>query len=401
MLRRLEKRANHELALAMSQSTTGDAGSRATGLAQALARARVAIAGGEVEGEGDSGVDVSPTWTKVPSERVEGEVEKSLSWIEKMEDEALLALEWVSTVLKPQPLGAPRRRPVAWLSSLALTSTYFYMAGQWQSYLLNTVDDMTPEADVLALKTTVGPEPLIDLVNFRAPYGGGFGSHFGSDYVEKWGGWSGKVFNDEKSRWFTSTMVHFSWGHLLGNLVFNLTLLLLLESKYGWWRLLVLWWSAGLAGNFLAAAVHGTCQVVAGASGAVFGLFGVYMVDLLLYRKSLNYPFLRGLAGVAFVAYFIYGLTSKGEREAHSWPTHVGGFLAGLFGPGMLFLDFTCEGKVTVELPRTVRHHLVLVERVLVPLGALISNLVFFVFLPLYVYGHLGGGLDRNCLVSS
>mmetsp|Transcript_14028 Transcript_14028/g.44640 ORF Transcript_14028/g.44640 Transcript_14028/m.44640 type:complete len:259 (+) Transcript_14028:284-1060(+) len=161
MLRRLEKRANHELALAMSQSTTGDAGSRATGLAQALARARVAIAGGEVEGEGDSGVDVSPTWTKVPSERVEGEVEKSLSWIEKMEDEALLALEWVSTVLKPQPLGAPRRRPVAWLSSLALTSTYFYMAGQWQSYLLNTVDDMTPEADVLALKTSApGYPPL-------------------------------------------------------------------------------------------------------------------------------------------------------------------------------------------------------------------------------------------------
>ena len=43
----------------------------------------MAIAGGEVEGEGDPGVEVSPTLTKVPSERVEEEVEESLSWIEK------------------------------------------------------------------------------------------------------------------------------------------------------------------------------------------------------------------------------------------------------------------------------------------------------------------------------
>mmetsp|Transcript_5854 Transcript_5854/g.19937 ORF Transcript_5854/g.19937 Transcript_5854/m.19937 type:complete len:558 (-) Transcript_5854:90-1763(-) len=388
MLRRLEKRGREELQFALAHASGAGGGSAgAAALARALAQARATIAqrDSHIEEENPGGGATPPAvLLRVPTEKIEEEGEEQpLSCMEKLEDEMVLAIEWLFTVMKPQPLGAPRRRPVAWLSSLCLASTYFFMAGQWQAYLLNITDPEVSPSDYEQLKSTMGPRPMIDLVNFRAPYGGGFGSQFGTGYVELWGGWTNKAFQ-EPSRWFTSTMVHFSWGHVLGNVVFNLTLLLLLESKYGWWRLLILWWSAGLAGNFLAVAVDGSCHVVAGASGAVFGLFGVYMADLMLYRKSLNYPFFRGLAGLAFVVYFIYSLADAGQRETFSWPTHVGGFIAGLFGPGMLFLDFTCEGKVLVELPSVARHHLVLIERVVVPLCALVSNLVFFLFLPLY-----------------
>jgi membrane associated rhomboid family serine protease len=53
---------------------------------------------------------------------------------------------------------------------------------------------------------------------------------------------------------------------------------------------------------------------VAGASGGVFGLFGLFVAYLLLNTESVKRPVLRSLGILCFLAYFLYNVFSQVRR---------------------------------------------------------------------------------------
>ncbi|PWT85903.1 MAG: hypothetical protein C5B58_02320 [Acidobacteria bacterium] len=85
---------------------------------------------------------------------------------------------------------------------------------------------------------------------------------------------------------------------------------------------------AGLAGSIASAYVH-PATVSVGASGAIFGLFGMLLVHLLLGDKKLAEVRKTLLPGAAvFVALnLLVGLASPGIDNA----AHIGGLVSGVF----------------------------------------------------------------------
>ena len=151
-------------------------------------------------------------------------------------------------------------------------------------------------------------------------------------------------------RLWSSMFLHLSWIHL-GLNMFCLWRLETLERILGWRRYLVLYGLSGLAGSLLSSAVPQQFFLSAGASGAIFGLFGAMLV---LSRGGLR----RSLV-VTILANAAFGLTISG---INNW-AHLGGFAAGalsilwlhspLYGPMLaLFAGLTLWSVLGVVRPK-------------------------------------------------
>jgi rhomboid protease GluP len=127
-------------------------------------------------------------------------------------------------------------------------------------------------------------------------------------------------------RLFTSCFVHIGIEHLLMNLYALLFIGLLLEPIMGSVRFSFAYILAGLTGSIASLYWH-EVTVSAGASGAIFGLYGVFLSLLTTKyieekkRKSLL------LSIIIFVVYnLVFGLKGNIDNAAH-----IGGLLGGLF----------------------------------------------------------------------
>ena len=125
-------------------------------------------------------------------------------------------------------------------------------------------------------------------------------------------------------RLWSSTFLHLSWIHL-GLNMFCLWRLESLERILGWQRFLVLYGLSGLGGSLLSSAVPQPFLLSAGASGAIFGLFGALLV---VSRGGLR----RSLV-VTILANAAFGLTISG---INNW-AHFGGFAAGALSICLLY----------------------------------------------------------------
>jgi rhomboid protease GluP len=149
-----------------------------------------------------------------------------------------------------------------------------------------------------------------------------------AESLVRWGANFGpKTANGEWWRLFSSMFVHVGIIHLL----FNMWVLAQagpLVERLGNTAFLVLYVLSGLAGS-LASLARSSLVVSAGASGAIFGVYGALLGYLALRRHALPVQITRGLGGSAvfFVGYNVfYGITQKGIDLA----AHGGGFVAGL-----------------------------------------------------------------------
>ena len=121
-------------------------------------------------------------------------------------------------------------------------------------------------------------------------------------------------------RLLTATFLHFGLPHLLLNM-FSLYLLgPVLEQSFGRLRFGALYLVSGLSGSALSYLLGPTNALAAGASGAIFGLFGGYYV---LSRK-------RGLALDQITATIALNLFISFTVSFIDWRGHVGGLLGGL-----------------------------------------------------------------------
>jgi membrane associated rhomboid family serine protease len=119
-------------------------------------------------------------------------------------------------------------------------------------------------------------------------------------------------------RLFTSMFLHYDFLHIASNMITLIIVGPAVEVMVGKIRFLVLYLVAGIGGNVLSYLIAPLYGGSAGASGAIFGVMGAYVVLALLQRKPMG-PVVA-LIGINLVL----GFTGNIE-----WQAHIGGLLVG------------------------------------------------------------------------
>jgi rhomboid protease GluP len=136
---------------------------------------------------------------------------------------------------------------------------------------------------------------------------------------------------------FTALFVHFHVGHLLGNLIFLLLYGYRAEDFYNWKQYLVIFLLAGLLGNLLGL-ILGPDFLSAGASGAIFGLFGA-----LIYPIRSEAP--KTLKSMIFLGIIFLIFSGINYNVDHF--SHWAGFIVGL----ILGKIYTQKRMIKHEVP--------------------------------------------------
>jgi rhomboid protease GluP len=152
--------------------------------------------------------------------------------------------------------------------------------------------------------------------------------------VFRWGGDFGPATVGAHQWWrlLTSMFLHFGIIHIGFNMYVLYQIGPFIETIFGRLRYLLIYFIAGLAGSFVSVSFHPD-SVGAGASGAIFGLYGAVFGFLLLERKSLLPGAANSIAKSAgiFVLYnVVYGAMQRNTDLTAHFGGLIGGFLAGL-----------------------------------------------------------------------
>jgi len=153
------------------------------------------------------------------------------------------------------------------------------------------------------------------------------------DRLIQWGANYGpKTTNGEWWRMFTAMFLHIGVLHLLFNMIALWNVGSFMERVLGSTGFVVLYLLSGLLGSIVSVAWN-PFVVSAGASGAIFGLYGGLLAFLVRHRATTPYADLAALRTntLAFVGYnLLYGLVQEGIDMAAHIGGLAGGFLCGL-----------------------------------------------------------------------
>ncbi len=166
---------------------------------------------------------------------------------------------------------------------------------------------------------STNPTPVVIalvVINAIVFVASGFGK---ASVIDRFGLWPNGVHDlHQYYRAFDAIFLHLSFLHIASNMI---TLLLVgpaVEVMLGKARFLALYLLAGLGGNVLAYLIAPANQVGAGASGAIFGVMGAYVVLARLRHKPM------GPVVALIVINLVIGFTGNIE-----WQAHIGGLLIG------------------------------------------------------------------------
>jgi len=157
-------------------------------------------------------------------------------------------------------------------------------------------------------------------------------------------------------RLFTSMFFHFDIVHIGLNMLSLLILGRLVEPALGKWRYLALYLVAGFGGSVASYLAGSPGELSAGASGAIFGLFGAYFI--LARRAALDTSWIISLIAINLV----FSFTVSGI----DWHDHVGGLITG----GVVALGYGLSRRRRQQLVMSVLM-IVCVSAVLVTLSLL------------------------------
>jgi rhomboid protease GluP len=118
---------------------------------------------------------------------------------------------------------------------------------------------------------------------------------------------------------FTSMFVHVSIIHLLGNMFFLLIFGLRAEELFSLKEYLLIYFLSGLTGNLLTL-LFGLDMVSAGASGAIFGVFGACIIYI---RRAIGQSIITAL----MYAFFLFMINIG---PGVNFLAHLGGLAVGL-----------------------------------------------------------------------
>jgi len=180
---------------------------------------------------------------------------------------------------------------------------------------------------------------LVNLLVFFAMVWHGAGLwHATTGLPLAWGANFGPATKDgEWWRLGSALFLHFGLFHLAMNLLSLWDSGRLVERIYGPMRFLAIYFSAGLLGNLFSLYVQGEQAISAGASGAIFGVYGAFISYLWLARRELDPRefrfFFGGAVLFATVAIGVGVVVDGIDNYAHGGGL-FGGLLAGLvFAP--------------------------------------------------------------------
>jgi len=137
-------------------------------------------------------------------------------------------------------------------------------------------------------------------------------------------------------RLLSSCFLHFGLIHLAMNMYVFYQVGIFTETLYGKARYLLLYILAGLGGNLVSLYIH-PFTVSAGASGAIFGVYGALLAFLLVERGVLPKERVTHIGGsaVIFLGYnLIYGI-ADGTTDLSA---HIGGLITGFVAGCVLLL---------------------------------------------------------------
>jgi len=141
----------------------------------------------------------------------------------------------------------------------------------------------------------------------------------GDDALTLYGQYNLIVLNGGYWQLFTSMFVHVNIMHLAGNMLFLLIFGLRAEEMFSLEEYLLVYFLSGLSGN-LASLLLGPEMISAGASGAIFGLFGACTVYV---RRAIGQSIMSAL----IFAFFLLLISSGPEVNNLA---HIGGLIVGV-----------------------------------------------------------------------
>lgn len=139
------------------------------------------------------------------------------------------------------------------------------------------------------------------------------------------------IIDGEWWRILSSMFLHVGFLHFFMNMIALYYLGIAVERIYGSWRFFIIYFFAGFGGGLASFAF--TINVAAGASGAIFGLFGALLFFGLIHGKIFLQTIGKSLfiiVGINLVFGFMVPQIDNGA--------HVGGLIAGFLVSGILHL---------------------------------------------------------------
>lgn len=150
------------------------------------------------------------------------------------------------------------------------------------------------------------------------------------------------LYEHEWYRLFTCMFMHFGIEHLANNMLLLFLLGQIFERAVGTTRFLGIYLGSGLAGSFLSffyMCLMGKNDIVAGASGAIFGIIGGMIIVVIFNKGKYSGISTKRMIFMALLALY-FGFTTAGTDNVG----HLGGLTAGIL--------FT---TITYGIPTAVR----------------------------------------------
>jgi rhomboid protease GluP len=159
----------------------------------------------------------------------------------------------------------------------------------------------------------------------------------------------GAMFNipgmhPEPWRYVTSIFIHIGWEHLLFNSFALYVFAAPLERLFGASRYILFYLACGIIGNLVSALLHSDVYIGAGASGAIYGVYGAYLY-LSIFRKDMIEFETRQTVIPIIVIGFIYSILAP-HIDIYA---HLGGFLGGLALTSLMTLFNKRKQKEIIE----------------------------------------------------
>eukprot|EP00899_Mesostigma_viride_P003519 jgi/Mesvir1/13168/Mv06132-RA.1 len=221
---------------------------------------------------------------------------------------------------------------VTWLSCLLLAAVHLVMSVQWNTY--DNLTDGYEECGQDSQACIIGPAQLLQSLRRASST-----NPFPTEFLLPWGARNGdRILRGQWWRWVTSIFVHSSTSHLLGNLVPFAALAAVAEHRHGPGVTFLVILASGWAGNLAGVLLECLCCTVVGASGAVTGLAGFSVVNVVYKSHSWERanahraaPFITStLCGVLILQLMgAFRGTGFASKAPVSYWSHGGGLLAG------------------------------------------------------------------------
>jgi len=141
----------------------------------------------------------------------------------------------------------------------------------------------------------------------------------------------------------TSAFVHAGWLHLIGNMLFLWLVGSVLEDRWGRAKFLLFYVASAVVANLAFAAVyHGPTTILVGASGAISGVMGAFLVYYASTQITFAYWMMMRTGTFRLAAYFALPLwlaeqilwfyldREDGAISGVAYAAHIGGFVFGV-----------------------------------------------------------------------